>query len=111
MVSGDDKLCEEGREFSPETVLCEVKRGMTWNGAMLLPKNKAHQKIAECTKEAIRKYKEIPVYKKQAPHTLRVELCERGVLPFVAGDSRVKIIDGRTYEKTADTIIEVLRMK
>ncbi len=111
MVSGDDKLCEEVREFLPETVLCEVKRGMTWNGAMLLPKAKAHQKIAECTKEAIKKYNDIPVYKRKAPYTLKVELCERGILPFVAGDPRIKIIDGRTYEKTADTIAEILMMK
>ncbi|MBE6912380.1 MAG: hypothetical protein E7473_07635 [Ruminococcaceae bacterium] len=111
MVSGDDKLCEEVKEFSPKTVLCEVKRGMTWNGAMLLPKAKAHQKIAECTKEAIKKYNEIPIHKKQAPLTLRVELCERGVLPFVANDPRMKIIDGRTYEKTADTIADLLMMR
>lgn len=111
MVSGDDKLCEEVREFLPETVLCEVKRGMTWNGAMLLPRGKAHRKIEECTKEAIRKYKDIPVYKKQAPFTLRVELCERGILPFVAGDPRIKIIDGRTYEKTTDTIADLLMLR
>lgn len=110
MVSGDDKLCEEVKEFSPKTVLCEVKRGMTWNGAMLLPKNKAHKRIAECTKEAISKFSEVPVHKAKAPYVLRVELVERGVLPFVAGDPRVKIIDGRTYEKTANTIHEILMM-
>ncbi len=110
MVSGDNKLCEEVQEFLPETVLCEVKRGMTWNGAMLLPKGKAHVRIAECTKEAIRRYREIPVYKKTTPLTLRVELCERGILPFVAGDPRKKIIDGRTYEVCADTIAELLAL-
>ena len=110
MVSGDDKLCEEVHAFSPETVLCEVKRGMTWNGAMLLPHKKALEKIAECTKEAVRKHSEIPPYTKTAPHTLRVELCERGILPFTGGDKRKKIIDGRTYEKTADSISELLMM-
>ncbi len=110
MVSGDNKLCEEVREFIPETVTCEVKSGMTWNGAMLLPKGKAHLKLAECTKEAIRRYREIPVYKKSEALTLRVELCERGILPFVAGDPRRKIIDGRTYEVCADTIAELLAM-
>ncbi len=110
MVSGDDKLCEEVRAFLPDTVTCEVKRGMTWNGAMLLPKQKAHRKIAECTRMAIEKFKEIPVCKTQKPYTLRIELCERGVLPFVAGDSRVKIIDGRTYEVTIDTIAELLAL-
>lgn len=111
MVSGDDKLCDEVREFLPETVTCEVKKGMTWNGAMLLPMKKAHQKIADCTAEAIRRWKEIPVYQQSGPYTLRVELCERGTLPFVAGDPRVRIIDGRTYEITVSTIAELLTLR
>jgi len=110
MVSGDDKLCEEVQSFLPEAVTCEVKCGMTWNGAMLLPKKKAHERIYECTKEAINKFREIPVYKKAKPYTFRVELCERGMLPFVAGDSRIKIIDGRTYEITANSVVEFLNI-
>jgi len=111
MVSGDDKLCQEVRDFLPETVTCEVKRGMTWNGAMLLPKKKAHSKIAECTKEAIRRFNEIPPYTLEKPYTLRVELVERGALPYVAGDPRIKIIDGRTYEITADNVSEILTLR
>lgn len=110
MVSGDDKLRDEVSEFLPDAVYCEVKRGMTWNGAMLLPKAKAHAEIAKATKEAIRKFREMPVYTCAKPYTLRIELCERGTLPFVAGDTRVKIIDGRTFEITADSVAELLRI-
>ena len=111
MVAGDDKLCEEVQTFLPEAVTCEVKKGVTWNGAMLLPKEKAHARIAECTKEAIRRFKEIPAYAIEKPYTLRVELVERGVLPFIAGDPRKKIIDGRTYEITADKIADLLVLR
>ncbi|MBQ9984826.1 MAG: M55 family metallopeptidase [Oscillospiraceae bacterium] len=113
MASGDDKLCEEIREFLPNTVTCEVKRGMTWGGALLLPAKKARKKIAECTKEAIRRFEagEIAPHKIEAPYTLRVELTERGILPFIAGDERKKIIDGRTYEITANTIAELFASK
>ncbi len=111
MVSGDDKLCEEVCEFLPNTVACEVKRGMTWNGAMLLPKEKAHKKIAECTKEAIKRFRDIAPYSIKKPYVLRVELVERGILPFAAGDPRVKIIDGRTYEITVNSIAELLALK
>ncbi|MBQ2840532.1 MAG: M55 family metallopeptidase [Oscillospiraceae bacterium] len=111
MVSGDDKLCEEVREFLPETVTCEVKKGVTWGGAMLLPKKKAHARIAECTKEAIRRFKAIPSYTMERPYTLRAELVERAVLPYVAGDPRKKIIDGRTYEVTADSIPDILTLR
>jgi len=110
MVSGDNKLCEEVHAFLPKTVTCEVKRGMTWGGAMLLPKGKAHKKLAECTKEAIRRFKDIPLHSRQKPYTLRVELIERGILPFTAGDPRVKILDGRTYELTVDSIAELLAL-
>ncbi len=108
MVSGDDKLCAEVREFLPDAVTCEVKRGMTWNGAMLLPKGKAHKKIADCTKEAIESFGKMKAHKTEGPYTLRVELCERGTLPFIAGDPRVRIIDGRTYEVCVDSIKELL---
>lgn len=111
MVSGDDKLCDEVRAFLPKAVTCAVKQGVTWNGAMLLPKKKAHARIAECTKEAIRRFKEIPPYTMDKPYTLRVELVERADLPYVAGDPRKEIIDGRIYEVTADNIPDILTLR
>ena len=113
MVSGDDKLKDEIEEFLPNTITCEVKRGMTWGGAIMLPQKKAHARIAECTKEAVRRFLagEIKPHRIPGPYTLRVELCERGILPFVGGDARRKIIDGRTYEVTADTIAELFAIK
>lgn len=110
MVSGDDKLCAEVNEFIPDAVTCEVKKGMTWRGAMLLSKQKAHAKIAECTKEAIAKFRDIPLHKLSAPYTLRVELVERGQLPRMI-DPRIKLIDGRTYEITANTIAELFALR
>lgn len=113
MASGDDKLCAEVAEFLPDTVTCEVKRGMTWGGAIMLNPKAARAKIAECTKEAVRKFMagEIRPYKLTGPFTLRVELCERGILPFTGGDSRKKIIDGRTYEITANSIQELFSIR
>ena len=77
---------------------------------MLLSKQKAHAKIAECTKEAIAKFKDIPLYKLSAPYTLRVELVERCPLPRMV-DPRIKLIDGRTYEITANTIAELFALR
>ncbi len=108
MVSGDDKLCREVNEFLPSAVTCEVKRGMTWNGAMLLPKAKAHKKIAECTKKSIENFKNAKVHTATKPYTLRVELCERGNLPTTSNPA-FKIIDGRTYEVTADSVLKLLK--
>ncbi len=56
MVSGDDKLCAEAAAILPGVITCEVKRGLTFDGGMLLPPAKAHAKIRECTFAAIKAY-------------------------------------------------------
>ncbi len=60
MVSGDDKLCAEAAALLPGVVTCEVKRGLTFEGGMLLPPTKAHAKIRECTLAAIKAYGTTP---------------------------------------------------
>ena len=89
----------------------EVKRGITWRGGVLLPQQKAHALLREKTIAAIRNAETNPdvrplVYNK--PITMRVELVERGTLPSAYARPYMKIIDGRTYEVTGDTMEEVL---
>lgn len=112
MVSGDDKACAEAQQFIPHAITCEVKKGITWGGAMLLPVKKAHKRIAECTARAIDAYRAgaTPVCEHPHPFTLRVELIERGIMPTAAGKPYLKIIDGRTYEITANSVEEALTL-
>lgn len=108
MVSGDDKLCAEAKEFLPWAVGCEVKKGVTWGGGMLLPQARAHALIKEKTKEAIARFAEMKPFEIQHPVTMRVELIERGILPSEYSKPYMRIIDGRTYEVDADTMEEAL---
>ena len=75
---------------------------------MLLPAAKAYAVLREKTIEAV---KNIPntkplVYDK--PVTLRAERTERFVMPTEHQKPYMKIIDGRTYEVTGETMEEAL---
>jgi len=108
MVSGDDKLCAEAKALMPWVVTAEVKKGITWSGAMLLPQGKAHAVIREKTMEAIRNFQNAKPLVYEKPIRLRTELTERNVVPSQYSKPYMKVIDGRTYEVTADTVEEAL---
>ena len=106
MVSGDDKTCAEARKLLPEVVTCEVKRGMNSFGAMLLPREKAHRLIFEKTVLAVKNADKVKPYQTAKPAELKVELMERRLLPNELKESSLKILDGRSYQVTADTVEE-----
>ncbi|NLE14104.1 MAG: M55 family metallopeptidase [Clostridiales bacterium] len=104
MVSGDDKLRAEVSEFLPWAEFAQVKRGITWNGAELLPPQKAYALLREKAIAAVKNIDKMKPFTVETPVTLRCELVERGRLPFSNGRDYLKIIDGRTYEVTADKV-------
>lgn len=108
MTSGDDKLCAEARNFIPDIVAVEVKKGLGCEGAQLLPKEIAHNRITDGAAEAVRKCKSIAPYKVDHPVTLRLELVSRRKVPQKR--SGVKVIDGRTYEVAAETFEAAFNM-
>ena len=110
LVTGDDKACDEAKNIIPWAETAEVKKGLTWGGAMLMPVKKAHKLIAEKTKEAIANFGKMQTLKVPTPFTLRVELIERALMPTSVGKPYMKIIDGRTYEVTANTVEEALTL-
>ena len=107
MVSGDDKACNEAKSFLGNVVTAEVKKGLEVEGAILLSKPKAHSLITEKSAEAVKNCKKAKIYKVKSPVTLRLELVSRGFLPRRSG---VTIVDGRTYEVSAKTIEDALKL-
>lgn len=105
MVSGDDKTCAEAKDWIPEVVTCEVKKGMACQGAILLSMEKAHKLIEEKTIEAIGKINSIKLPTIEKPARIRTEGIER---KEARGVGIEKIIDGRTTEKTADSVEKAL---
>ncbi|MGM9624259.1 MAG: M55 family metallopeptidase [Eubacteriales bacterium] len=108
MVSGDDKVCREAEALLPGVVTAQVKKGITWKGGMLLPAEKAYALLREKTIEAIRNAPNVAPLVFDKPITMRVELTERGILPSSYAKPYMRVIDGRTYEVTGDTMEEVL---
>jgi D-amino peptidase len=108
MVSGDDKACEEARDWIPGVVTCQVKVGFGCQGARLLSMEAAHRLIEERTVEAVRRIKSIRPLKVDHPATVRVEKVERGSVPSDWARPDIRVIDGRTYETTADTVEQAI---
>jgi D-amino peptidase len=108
MVSGDDKVCAEAKALMPWCVTAEVKKGITRNGGLLLPRAKAHALLREKTIEAIKNFPNTKPLVHDKPVTLRVEHTNRRPLPSTMQRPYMKVIDGRTFEVTGETMEEAL---
>jgi hypothetical protein len=73
----------------------------------MLSPQKAHELITGKTIEAIGKIKSIPLPEVKSPAVLKRELVERGTLPSEKREG-IKLIDGRTYEVSSDTLESAL---
>lgn len=108
MVSGDDKLCAEAKRFLPDVVTAEVKKGLSCFGAQLLPPEKAHKLIHDKAMEAVQKLPAQKPYNIPAPVECRMEMVERNCLPKTLAKPYIRIVDGRTFELTADSVEQAL---
>ena len=108
MISGDDKACREAEEFIPGIVAACVKYGLAVEGGRLLSADAAHKLITGCATEAVQKIGQIKPHKVEPPVTARLERVSRGRLPVRGEKPYVKIIDGRTYEVTGDSVEQAL---
>jgi len=107
LVTGDDHACREAGEWIPGVRTCAVKRGLSCQGARLLPKNEAHRLISEASSAAVASAPQMQLLKFSRPVKLRVEVTERGAIPDPRAPN-VTIIDGRTYERTASSLENAL---
>jgi len=108
MVTGDDKVCKEARRLLKGVVAVEVKKGLDVEGGRLLSREAAHRRIREGAAKAVAKCPSIRPVKVASPVTMRLERVSRGRVPADRKD--VKVLDGRTYEVTAPTVEEALRL-
>lgn len=105
MVSGDDKTCLEARDWLPQAVTCQVKKGFSCNGARMPSLEKTRALITEKSAEAVRKAPGMPLLKIASPVTLRLELVSRCRLP---DNKAYRHLDARTYELTVGSVEEAL---
>lgn len=80
LVSGDDKTVAEAREWLPDAVTCEVKKGTGPQGAELVPLEQAHGLIRQKTREALARRKSMRLLPVSYPATLRWDYLPKGSL-------------------------------
>lgn len=108
MVSGDDKVCKEAKELLPWIETAQVKRGLNTFGGIMLGAEKAHKLLFDTAKKAVERITEMQIKKTEYPVKFRVEVTERQQVPNHRTVEGIEIIDGRTYEITADTLEDAL---
>lgn len=108
MVSGDDKACAEAKAFLPNVVTAQVKQGLSTQGAILLPPEKARKLIYEQAIAAVKNAENVEPFAFEKPICCKVELLERCVLPKPQGKPYMTVCDGRSFEVQANTTEEAL---
>ena len=103
LVTGDDYACREAAEWIPGVMTCAVKSGITCQGARLLSREEAHRRINAAAAKAVSQSSGIPLVTVARPVKLRKEVIERGTIP-VSARPGIAILDGRTFEITAENI-------
>ena len=108
MVSGDDAVCAEAKQFLPRVTAVEVKKSSALFGTALLPPALAEKRIREGVKQAVENFRAgvFDLYPTEKPVRLRAEMVERVQLPSLASKPYMTVIDGRTYEVVGDTAEE-----
>ena len=109
LVTGDDKVCREAKQLLKGVVTAQVKVGLSCQGGQLLSRKASYDLIVKRATEAVRSAPKIKPFKVKAPVKMRIELVSRGRVPSTDSKPYAKIIDGRTYEVTADTVEQALR--
>ena len=108
MLSGDDKLEKEVREFLPDVPVAVVKEGLGCMSALMLSPEKAKEEIRTKTIEAIKNIDKAKPYKVSSPVEMKVELVERNAVPSPYKKPYMTIYDSRTYSVTGETAVEAL---
>jgi D-amino peptidase len=108
MVMGDDSVCKEAEAILPWAVTCEVKTSASTYGAQMQGADESQFIIKEKTREAIKRHHEMKPLIYNKPITLRVEVTERNAIPDTYARPYMRILDGRTFEVTGETMEEAL---
>ena len=108
LVTGDDKCCAEARNLLQDVLTAEVKQGLDVEGGLLLSREEAHKRISAGAMQAVSNIANINPLVVDHPVTMRLELVSRGIVPVTRPE--VTVVDGRTYEVSAGTVEEALRL-
>lgn len=109
MVSGDDKICAEAKEWLGNVETAMVKQGLARNYALCLSPERGQQLVYECAKRAVERLKAGETFNMpEIPSPAAVAITYKMVPDADAAESYgSKRLDGYTVEKTYGHLSEM----
>ncbi len=108
LVTGDEAVCREAREFLGEVETVAVKTALCRQYARSLPLEAAHKAISEAAARAVLAAGKVRPFKPKLPAEVRLEFHSAEGADGLARRPGVRRIDGRTVGWTASTALQLI---
>jgi D-amino peptidase len=111
MVTGDNKLCEEAREFFGEVETVAVKRYITRNSAQSRPLKEVYKDIESTARKAVKGIKNFKPKKLEGPYKMEVAF-QNMILTDMAASRvpGVEALDSNTITYSSKEFLDVFKV-
>lgn len=110
LVTGDDAVCAEARDLLGEVITAQVKVARSRTCAWCMAPADARALIEEKAREAVMRADEFAPLVIEGPVTMRVQYLRTEQARRWRGRSDVEMLDGRTVEFAAASVLEAMSM-
>jgi D-amino peptidase len=110
LVTGDDAVCVEARDLFGEVVTAQVKVARSRTCAWCMAPADARALIEEKAREAVMRADEFEPFVIEGPITMRVQYLRTEQAQRWRGRSDVEMVDGRTVEFEAASVLEAMNV-
>jgi len=109
LVTGDDKVCKEAREFLGDVETARVKTGLGRHSARMLSPGAARRLIRERARTAVAKIGKIAPFKLDPPYEVKLKYSSSSHLDGILFDGeRRQRLDGQTVVFRTNDLVEAL---
>jgi len=106
MLSGDDVICREVKQWLPQVKTAIVKYGLNRSEAICLPIEEAQKRIRAKAKTAMENISEIKPYTLDSPYTLEIETTDPSYAQRLSLLPRSQYDGNRTVRYISDDFLE-----
>lgn len=99
MVSGDEAATHEATQFFGDIETACVKKGISRDTAVLVPVDRAVERIKQAAKAAVEKSEKKPAFKPLLPMEIKIEYTRADYCDYASKQNGVERVDARTARK------------
>jgi D-amino peptidase len=110
LVSGDDVVCSEARQWLSGTEVVEVKEAIDKYTALSLHPERARQAIRSGTAAALKRLPEVRPYRVEPPFALRIGWSSTSIAAWCEGVPGMKRVSSREVEYVSGDYLELYRL-